>query len=214
MIEAVLFDMDGTLLDTEKYLTKYQKQVMMEEGYDVPIEETYQFRSLASKFAKPLYFQLYGEDFPYDKVRARRRQIMNEHIAKHGIQLKPYVKETLQELREKGYETVVVTATNEKTALSYLEQTGIKDLFDQIVSTSMVEDGKPCPDVYQYACEMIQKKPENCLAVEDSPNGVISAWRAGCKVAMIPDRTGPDQNTEGKTDYVFSSMKEMMSVFQ
>ena len=214
MIKAVLFDMDGTLMDTEKYLTKYQKQVMMEEGYDVPLEETYQFRSLASKFSKPRYVELYGPDFPYDKVRARRRQIMNEHIEKYGIELKPYVKEALAELREKGYETVVVTATNEKTALSYLEQTAIKDLFDQIVSTSMVEDGKPCPDVYLYACRKIGKTPEECLAVEDSPNGVVSAWRAGCRVAMIPDLTGPDKDTEGKTDYVFTSMRELMDIFR
>lgn len=212
MIQAILFDMDGTLTDTEKYLTRFQQQVMGELGYEIPIEETYQFRSYASKFSRVRAKELYGEDFDYDNARARRRKIMNEHIEKNGIELKPYVKETVKELQKRGYQTIVVTATNQKAALECLEKAGIKDLFDTIVSTSMVENGKPCPDVYLYACREIGKKPEECLAVEDSPNGVTSAWKAGCRVAMVPDLTGPDENTEGKTDYVFDTLKELLEI--
>jgi DNA helicase-2/ATP-dependent DNA helicase PcrA len=57
----------------------------------------------------------------------------------------------------------------------------------------MVKEGKPSPDIYQYACEQLGRKPEECIAVEDSPNGVLSAYRAGCKVVMVPDQTQPDE---------------------
>lgn len=212
MIKAILFDMDGTLTDTEKYLTRFQQQVMKEFGYDIPLEETYQFRSYASKFSRVLAKELYGQNFDYDKARARRREIMNEHIAKYGIELKPYVKEVLQALKEKGVQTAVVTATQEQTALSYLRQTEILPYFDEIISTSMVENGKPYPDVYLYACNAIHKKPENCLAVEDSPNGVISAWNAGCQVAMVPDLSQPEKKIREKTHYIFDSLKGLLTI--
>ena len=53
----------------------------------------------------------------------------------------------------------------------------------------MVEHGKPAPDIYRYACEQLKEKPEHCMAVEDSPNGAMSAMRAGCKTVYIPDQT-------------------------
>ena len=62
----------------------------------------------------------------------------------------------------------------------------------------MVKEGKPSPDVYIYACEQLDRKPQDCIAVEDSPNGVLSAYRAGCKVIMVPDQTAPDEKLNSK----------------
>ena len=56
----------------------------------------------------------------------------------------------------------------------------------------MVAEGKPSPDIYLYACKQLGLSPKQCMAVEDSPNGVLSAYRAGCKVVMVPDQTQPD----------------------
>ena len=134
---------------------------------------------------------------------------MAEHIEKYGLETKPYVREALTELRRRGYQTAVVTATEEKSAIRYLNMVGFADLFDEIVSASMVENGKPYPDVYLYACEKIGKKPEECLAAEDSPNGVRSAWSAGCHVVMVPDLTGPTEETEKMTDYVVKNLGEI-----
>ena len=209
MIKAVLFDMDGILIDTEKYLTVYKQKAMREAGYKMSLEEAYLFRSLASKFARVKAKEIYGEDFEYDKIRGRRRELMAEHIEKYGLETKPYVHEALTELRRRGYQTAVVTATEEKSAIRYLNMVGFADLFDEIVSASMVENGKPYPDVYLYACEKIGKKPEECLAAEDSPNGVRSAWSAGCHVVMVPDLTGPTEETEKMTDYVVKNLGEI-----
>ena len=77
----------------------------------------------------------------------------------------------------------------------YLTQIGIYDKFDQLVSATTVENGKPEPDVYLYACEQIGEKPKDCIAVEDSPNGILSAYRAGLSVVMVPDLAEPDEET-------------------
>lgn len=74
-----------------------------------------------------------------------------------------------------------------------MENIGIKDKFDKIVSAKQVPNGKPAPDVYLYACEQINENPQDCIAVEDSPNGIKSAYAAGCKPVMVPDLTPPDE---------------------
>lgn len=209
MIKAVLFDMDGILIDTEKYLTVYKQQAMREAGYRMSLEDAYLFRSLASKFARVKAKEMYGADFEYDKIRRRRQQLMEEHIEKYGLETKPFVRETLTELRRRGYQTAVVTATAEDRAIQYLDMVGFIDLFDVIISASMVENGKPCPDVYRFACEKIGRKPEECLAAEDSPNGVQAAWSAGCHVVMVPDLTGPTEEVRKMTDYVAKNLSEI-----
>ena len=78
----------------------------------------------------------------------------------------------------------------------YLESIGIYHLFDKIVCATMVENGKPAPDIYQKAAEMLQLQPENCMALEDSPNGILSAYRAGCVPVMVPDLDLPKEETK------------------
>jgi len=120
------------------------------------------------------------------------------------------VKETLQILKENGYQLAVVTATDEERTKEYLTEIGIYDWFDSVICVTMVERGKPFPDVYLYACEKIGCRPEECVAVEDSPNGVQAAYDAGCKTVMVPDLTWPDEELEKKVVGVASSMKGIL----
>lgn len=85
-------------------------------------------------------------------------------------------------------------------------------MFDEIVCATMVERGKPFPDVYLYACRKMGEKPEDCLAVEDAPNGIYSAHGAGCKVLMIPDLTEPDEDLMEHIDCVAESLLEVPEI--
>ena len=194
MIKAVIFDMDGVLIDTEKYLVKYWVQAGREFGFDMKTEHGLMLRSLAGKYAGPLLQNIFGEGFDYPAVRQRRKELMAEHLNKNGIEKKPYVDKVLDELKSMGIKTAVATATDMERAGKYLRQTGIYDKFDRILCAEMVKNGKPQPDIYQYACECIGEKPGNCAAVEDSPNGVLSAFRAGVYTIMVPDLTLPEEN--------------------
>ena len=98
----------------------------------------------------------------------------------------------VEKLRQMGYSMAVVTATAQEQAVSNLKLAGLLPFFDHVISASMVKRGKPAPDVYLYACEVLGVQPENCYAVEDSPNGVMSAHAAGCRTIMIPDLSQPD----------------------
>ena len=81
MVKAVIFDMDGVLIDTEKWLNKYWRQAAAEAGYDMTVEDGLAIRSLAAKYAAPFLQERFGADFPYWTIRERRKELMKAHIA-------------------------------------------------------------------------------------------------------------------------------------
>lgn len=193
MIKAVIFDMDGVLIDTEKHYFSCWIQASKEAGFPFTKEQALSLRSCDAKVAEKRMKEIFGEEFDYYAIRERRRQLVKETLEQCGLEMKPEVEETLKLLREKGIKTAVATATPLDRTKEHLTQLGIMELFDSIVSAKEVEHGKPAPDVYLYACEQIGEKPEDCIAVEDSPNGILSAYRAGLKPVMVPDLTQPDE---------------------
>lgn len=212
-MKAVIFDMDGVLIDTEKYLVKFWCQAGREFGYDIKREDALMIRSLAGKYAKPKLQSIYGEDFNYAGVRQRRKELMQDWLEKNGIEKKEGVDEILPYLKEKGLKIAVATATDEERAIKYLKKIGIYHWFDQVICANMVENGKPMPDIYLYACEQIGEEPKNCYAVEDSPNGVKAAVLAGCRVIMVPDLSEPDKETEKLLYTKVTSLSKIKDVF-
>lgn len=196
MIKAVIFDMDGVILDTEKLYCRFWMEAAREAGYDWQFEHSLMIRSLAGEFSGPLMKGIFGDDFDIEEIRRRRTVRMNAYLEDHPLEKKPGIDALLDYLRSHGYKTAIATASNRTRAMGYLGQVGLQDRFDQFVCTAMVAHGKPMPDVYLYACQQIGEKPEDCMAVEDSPNGILAASRAGCKAVMVPDLSQPDAELE------------------
>ena len=190
-MNTILFDMDGTLFDTEKHYQWAWRKAIADAGYELDASEVLKLRSLGAPYNVAQFQEWFGEEVDYRAIRQERVDLMKVMLA-HEIPLKPQVPQTLEKLRQMGYSMAVVTATAQEQAVSNLKLAGLLPFFDHVISASMVKRGKPAPDVYLYACEVLGVQPENCYAVEDSPNGVMSAHAAGCRTIMIPDLSQPD----------------------
>lgn len=192
-IKAVIFDLDGTLIDTEKYYRVAWPAAAKHFGYDMSDEQSLLLRSLGQPFAPAQFKEWFGPDCNYEEIKNYRKKLMNDILEKNGIELKPGAMEILNYLKSNGFLTAMATANPYDRTVKYLKQLELYDYFDKIICATMVKEGKPSPDVYDYSCKELNLSPDECIAVEDSPNGVLSAYRAGCKVIMIPDQSQPDE---------------------
>lgn len=192
-IKAVIFDLDGTLIDTEKYYRAAWPAAAKHFGYDMSDEQSLLLRSLGQPFAPAQFKEWFGPDCNYEEIKNYRKKLMNDILEKNGIELKPGAMEILNYLKSNCFLTAMATANPYDRTVKYLKQLGLYDYFDKIICATMVKEGKPSPDVYDYSCKELNLSPDECIAVEDSPNGVLSAYRAGCKVIMIPDQSQPDE---------------------
>lgn len=206
MICAVIFDMDGVLIDTEKHYNAAWCQAATEAGFPFTREHALLLRSCEAKEGEKLMQGIFGPSFDYYAIRERRRELVRERLAQYGLEKKPGVEETLRFLRAKGIKTAVATATALDITKSHLTTIGVCDLFDSVVSAKNVAHGKPEPDVYLYACEQIGERPQDCMAVEDSPNGIMAAYRAGLRTVMVPDLTQPDEEL---TKYLYACVNSL-----
>lgn len=189
MIKAVIFDLDGTLIDTEKYYRIYWPRAVAEFGYTMTDEQALSIRSLGRPFAMEWFRENIDQNLDYWAVRDCRKALMEEFFKTHPIELKPGAIEILSFLRKRRICVALATANEEERANRYLKELGLFEYFDRVICANMVECGKPAGDIYAYACRELGLEPSSCIAVEDSPNGIKSAYAAGCKPVFVPDQT-------------------------
>ncbi len=214
MFEAVVFDMDGVITDTEKLYRRFQ----MEEGRRRGIPEdvlVYACEHIAggNKFSnKPIFESIVGRGIDYMEFREKLMANLDAYIAANGVELKYGVKETLAYLKDKGIKIGLATSTIRERAIGYLTAHDIYKYFDKLVFGNMVEHGKPAPDIYLKACEELGVEPANAVAVEDSINGIKSAGVAGLYPVMVVDLIKPNDEIAPYVKQVYEDMTHLREI--
>lgn len=196
-IKAVIFDMDGLMFDTERIEACAWHQISEEMGFEITEENLRQLRGRNLEGGRKLFQEWYGGRVSYDEGRKRRAAYVNRYIEEHGTPVKEGLLELFLYLREKGYQKAIATSSSRETAIWYFEKAGIAFDFEISVCGGEVEQGKPAPDIFLEAVRRLGLRGEECLALEDSFNGVRSAAAAGCQVIMVPDMQQPDEEIRG-----------------
>lgn len=187
MIHAVLFDMDGTIFDTEKIYRECWTGAATEVCPDIDIREDIpQFSGMIRSSIEQYFFQKYGTSFPFQALSERRLSLIDELLTK-GIPLKPGIPDVFDELHRIDVAVALVSSTENGRIHRYLSETGLTDRFDLILGSNDVAHGKPSPEPYLTAAERLGLPPQECVVAEDSASGVRSGFAAGMKVVMVPD---------------------------
>lgn len=214
MVKGVISDMDGVILDSEKLYVRFWCEAGNFYGYPMNESHALSIRSMARKYAIEKLQGYFGKDFDYDAVRNKRVELMDKYVDQNGIDAKPGAEALLRYLKENGVKTALATATPVERAKKYLEMVGLLKFFDEVCSARMVKNGKPAPDIYIYAAEKINLPPNKCVALEDSPNGVRSAYAAGCKTVMVPDMDSPSEEIKPMLFDVANGLEDVIRIIK
>ena len=192
-IHGVLFDMDGVVLDTEKLYARFWAEAAHALGYPMTYEQALGMRSLNSAAGQAKLESYFDPGVSRAIMRDKRIELMDAYVAECGVEAKPGIHELLDYLKGQGIRTAIATSSPMPRATAYLGSLGLLDKFDRICSGHDVKQGKPAPDIYLHAAASIGVPPENCLAIEDAPAGILSAHRAGCWPVLVPDLDGSNE---------------------
>lgn len=209
MIKTIVFDMDGVLIDSEQRILAAWEVVAKEKQIPHVAQTLMKCIGITAPETEAVFKQAYGADFPYLEYKAIVSNMYHQEIDTMGVPLKPGVHELFQFLQEKHYKIGLASSTREVTVKKEMKMAGLLDAFDVIVCGDMVTHSKPHPQIYQTAASLLGALPEECYAIEDSPNGIRSAYRAGLKPIMVPDLILPDTEIKSLLYQEFSSLHEV-----
>ena len=215
MIEAVIFDMDGTIFDTERMLYRAWCELVRQGILPESILELVpQWRGKNRAEVRKKLSLLMGSDFDVDAFYEKRKQIIFDILDREGVPLKPGVPDIFIQLRSMGFPMALATATNRDSVADYMRRTGYGTYFDSIITGDRVERCKPAPDIFLLAASELGIAPQNCLVIEDTPNGVRAGLAAGMQVIMVPDIEQPDGQLRQQVWHCCETLTQIPSLIQ
>ena len=206
--KAIIFDMDGVILDSETICDKTWAITQKEMGVTTDKDYINMCRGTNHNDTLQILCQVFGADFDAEKFLQRSIELFKQIEETDGIPLMPYAKEILEYLKPK-YTLALASSTSGRAVKRQLTNAGVIDYFKTRTTGEQVVHSKPDPEIYLMACRSIGLDPAECVAVEDSPNGIKSAHAAGIPVIMVPDKIKPTPELEAMCWKICPSLKSL-----
>jgi HAD superfamily hydrolase (TIGR01509 family) len=218
-IEAVIFDLDGTMLDTERTNAHMVNNLLCEMGHSVPDFIKWYYNNCAGfgigKILERLQESIGLKIDDKDVFFQHFREYRIEYYGKNPPSVKKGLIELLNSIKERGTKMAICSGTWSENIQLKMKSAGVSfDYFETIIGGDMAENAKPHPEPYLLTCERLGIKPENVLAIEDSDIGVESAHAAGCKVILVPDAIGNSQKAKEIAWHVVESLDMIIAILR
>ncbi|MFR5355692.1 MAG: HAD family hydrolase [Clostridia bacterium] len=209
--QAVVFDMDGVIFDTERLVIEFWKEVA--KKHNIPNVEHTCIQCLGTNRVRTreIFLENYGADFPYDPYRAEVTELFNTHYKGVPLPTKPGVRELLSYLQEQDIKVGLASSTAQHLVRDEIGTAGLLPYFQTLVCGDMVEHSKPAPDIFLKACEILNADPTKSIAIEDSFNGIRSAHCAGMTPIMVPDQVQPTDEIRTLAFHVMPSLLDVLN---
>ena len=212
MVKGVIFDMDGTMFDTERLSTKGWIYAGKKLGVDIPVALTDSFRGRNPQAIRKKFAAYFGDRLDYDTARAMKHEYFDE-VTKESVPHKEGLQDLLEYLKEHEIPAVVATSTERKRASRLIHMSGIEHLISNAIYGDMVERGKPEPDIFLEAARQLGRPAAECTVIEDSPNGLRASRRAGCRTLFVPDLWRPEEEQPELYDARFADLDAVREFF-
>ena len=212
MVKGVIFDMDGTMFDTERLSTKGWIYAGKKLGVDIPVALTDSFRGRNPQAIRKKFAAYFGDRLDYDTARAMKHEYFDE-VTKESVPHKEGLQDLLEYLKEHEIPAVVATSTERKRASRLIHMSGIEHLISNAIYGDMVERGKPEPDIFLEAARQLGRPAAECTVIEDSPNGLRASRRAGCRTLFVPDLWRPEEEHPELYDARFADLDAVREFF-
>ena len=209
---GVLFDMDGLVVDTEKLYSRFWREACAFYGYTMTYEQSLQMRGLGGQAGEAMLHRFFGPDVDYMQLRNKRIELMDAFVDAHGVELKPGIFELMDALDARGIPAAITSSSPIVRIRKFLAPYGLDTRFAALCSGRDVPKGKPAPDIYLAGAKALNLPPERCLALEDAPAGIESAYRAGCLPLMIPDLDPPGVETSAILYAMADNLIDVISI--
>lgn len=207
---CVIFDMDGTLLDTQRPWIDAWNWAGENQGYSNMGRFIPQVCGMNEKGVRA-FAKAKAPEIDIEKFRADARQYMHENLV---VDFKDGAKELLCYLKQRGVKIGLATGTTRGSTEHHLKEVGILEMFDIIVCGNEIENGKPAPDIFLETARKMGISPKDCFVFEDSQNGVIAAHKAGMKCIGVADVTPFNKDTKALMYCELENLKEAIEIFE
>lgn len=213
MIKAVIFDMDGVIIDSELVYLEQMWEFGKTRNPQMKLEELYPMVGASKADAWSVLARAMGQGQTWEEARADLKAHVDLYRdVDYRKIFRPEIRQILAELKKKGYKLAVASSTQLPLVERVMRENGIIDQFEILVSGNQFEKSKPDPEIYLYTAAKLGVKPEECLAVEDSTFGVLAGHRAGMTVAALKDdRFHFDQSP---ADYRMDRLTEILEILK
>lgn len=199
---ACLFDMDGLIFDTERSFMEQLALVMGERGYHLTREIYCDTLGLSGEELRDRMRGYYGSEYPFQEISREARERLNRVAATVGLAVKPEILNILAYLQERNVPCAVASGSRSDIVRKYIEICHLDRYFQAMVGGEQVGASKPAPDIFLLAAEKLHIKPERCLVLEDSENGIRAGKAAGCATLCVPDMKWPGEEAFPEIDYL------------
>lgn len=207
-LQAVIFDMDGLIFDTEVIHRESWKAAANE--YEVTLSDDFFKRAMSLSGHKTwtLLEEFLGADFPVKELHQRKRAIFKTKVQSQDIQIKPGFESLFDWLTSLPVKLGLVTSSRQEDVDHNFSNLDCLQHLDTVITSEQITNSKPDPEPYQKACQQLDVEPGRTIVFEDSNNGCRSAIAAGCNAIMVPDFAGPDPDVESGALAILDSLEQ------